>query len=228
MEVSIRSFVLQASITVEAYISQLLSELLEINNRKESRTLGNKSSALSFKTKVDLLIDIGALDPEFIRYFQKFMEIRNQFIHNFEANSYEACFVAINEYPKGFLLSKFPASESLPVEIRLEKVVSELCLKVIAACKNIVEEVEERKKRKSAEKVAKLSAETFDKCIPLMRDQINKIISDIDFDGKPLPPSFSKIGDLAENILLKEWYSEMAKIYGELEATAHKESTEEK
>ena len=58
-------------------------DLLEIKE-EESYTLGNKSSALSLKTKTDLLIDLGALNKEEQKKIIYFFEIRNQFIHNID------------------------------------------------------------------------------------------------------------------------------------------------
>ncbi len=78
---ALRSRVLICSIRAEDSASDILISLLR-RVRPDSKTLGNKSSSLSFKNKIDLLYDIDDLTKEEYTSMLKFMEIRNQFIHN--------------------------------------------------------------------------------------------------------------------------------------------------
>src|SRR5688572_19762225 len=87
-----RQNILNVSLLVENFTSLFLSRLLEIQDHRKTISFGNKSSSLSFNQKVNILIDIGALNATDKIKFQTFMEIRNQFMHNIDADSYENCF----------------------------------------------------------------------------------------------------------------------------------------
>jgi hypothetical protein len=100
----IRNKVLSTSLRLDKLISVMLGDLLGINP-KTSLTLGNKSSALSFRSKIELLIDLGALESTCKNKFIKFMEIRNQFAHNISAESFSTCFESIDGLI-GFLKKK--------------------------------------------------------------------------------------------------------------------------
>jgi len=83
----LRSTILICSIRCEEAASGALKMLLR-TIKPSSKTLDNKSSSLSFKSKIDLLSDIDDLKPEDYTCMIKFMEIRNQFIHNPDCNSF--------------------------------------------------------------------------------------------------------------------------------------------
>lgn len=83
--------VLELSIFVERFVSSALSSLLDID-LDNSKTLSNKSSAFSFRQKLDLLTDIGATNKEAVKRFQIFAEIRNQFAHNYFVKDFTSCF----------------------------------------------------------------------------------------------------------------------------------------
>lgn len=82
-----RSMVLENSLLLEAKLSEILISLFKIK-KTELHTLGNKSSSISFKTKVDFLYDLERIDKELYSDLMLFMEIRNQFIHNSNAVSF--------------------------------------------------------------------------------------------------------------------------------------------
>lgn len=83
----LRSKILICSIRCEEAASSALKMFLR-TVRPSSKTLDNKSSSLSFKSKIDLLYDIEDLKIDDYNLMLKFMEIRNQFIHNPECNSF--------------------------------------------------------------------------------------------------------------------------------------------
>lgn len=87
--------VLETALTIESNITLVLAYLLDISV-EDSKTLSNKSSAISFKTKIDLLTDIRALDREEVKKFEYFSSIRNQFVHNISAENFESCFSFID------------------------------------------------------------------------------------------------------------------------------------
>jgi len=87
LNMPLRTVVLQHSIRQEQTSSEIIKALLRILKSK-TKTLGNKSSSLSFKNKIDLLHDLEELTDEEYNQLIKFMEIRNQFIHNHECSSF--------------------------------------------------------------------------------------------------------------------------------------------
>ena len=87
--IKLRSNILFASIRVEEAAGHVIKLLLR-TVKEDSKTLGNKSSSLSFKNKIDLLYDIEDISKDNYNNCLKFAEIRNQFIHNPSCNSFSA------------------------------------------------------------------------------------------------------------------------------------------
>jgi hypothetical protein len=87
LNMKLRSYVLEHSIRQEQTSAKIIKLILRILKNK-TKTLGNKSSSLSFKNKVDLLHDLGDVDDMHYNHLIKFMEIRNQFAHNHECSSF--------------------------------------------------------------------------------------------------------------------------------------------
>ena len=79
--ISLRSKILTHSICQEELSADILKKFLRIS-KINLKTLGNKSSTFSFKNKIDLLSDVGDIEEVQYPFLIKFMEIRNQFIHN--------------------------------------------------------------------------------------------------------------------------------------------------
>lgn len=84
----LRAYILECSVREEEAASNVIKSLLRLV-KHESKTLDNKSSSLSFKNKIDLLYDIEDLNKEAYTNLIKFMELRNQFIHNPNCNSFQ-------------------------------------------------------------------------------------------------------------------------------------------
>ena len=116
-----RAEYLKFSLLVEDYISSYLSSLIGVKEAKESISFGNKSSSLSFQAKVNLLLDMEVLDKKNDKWkLQKFMEIRNQFMHNIDADNCETCISFING-AKDKLLKEYPQDENLAIEDQLRQ-----------------------------------------------------------------------------------------------------------
>ncbi len=79
--------------------------------KRDSKTLGNKSSSLSFKTKIDILYDLEELDKKKYTDLIKQMEIRNQFIHNSATSKFEEL---QEDYPEliAYLVKNYPNDEA--------------------------------------------------------------------------------------------------------------------
>lgn len=81
LNIGLRSEILERALVLESEVNRLLFHFLGIN-KVVTKTLSNKSSSLSFKNKIDLLLDLGIIDNNEYQQFILFMEIRNQFLHN--------------------------------------------------------------------------------------------------------------------------------------------------
>lgn len=90
-----RCIVIELAVNLERSISVFLVYMLDIT-LENSKTLGNKSTALSFKTKVDLLTDMSIIDKEYATKLEHFAMIRNQFAHNADATDFTKCFSYID------------------------------------------------------------------------------------------------------------------------------------
>lgn len=102
----LRSSILICSIRCEEAASDALRNLLR-TVKPDSKTLSSKSSSLSFKNKIDLLYDIDDIDKDDYGLLLKFMEIRNQFIHNPNCNSFIDLSKQAPELTN-FLITKLP------------------------------------------------------------------------------------------------------------------------
>lgn len=116
--ISIRYGILLTSITLERATSIYLAGLLGINDYKNTKSFGNKSGNLSFNQKIELLTDLDAIKKDDKKKFLAFMEIRNQFIHNIDINSFTECFRTL-EGKENYLLKLFPQDTSKSKETQL-------------------------------------------------------------------------------------------------------------
>jgi hypothetical protein len=124
------------SLLVEALLSSFLSGLIGISDHKNSKSFGNKSSALSFKAKVNLLLDMKVFDKSDDWKLEKFMEIRNQFVHNLDAVSYEVCTNLI-QGAQSKLLKEYPQEQTLSIEEQLRNSSLELANNVQKIIKKV-------------------------------------------------------------------------------------------
>lgn len=58
---------------------------------------------MSFQSKADLLLDLGRIEDEEYKRLKLFMEIRNQFIHNIEIDTFLKASEKVNAMPKRLL-----------------------------------------------------------------------------------------------------------------------------
>ena len=99
MNLKLKSEILDKSINIETYLSKILMTLLGIK-KLDNRALGYKGTALSFKSKADLLYDIDKISKKLYSNLIMFMEIRNQFIHNFDTDSFQIVLDRVNKKTK--------------------------------------------------------------------------------------------------------------------------------
>jgi|GEM_PF-1782836 len=140
-----RMSVLSSALFIEELIARFLGGMLGINDTSGTISLGNKNTSLSFNQKVNLLIDIGAIEKDNRKKFQLFMEIRNQFMHNMAAKSYEACFSFLDGSAT-FLLKSYPQKATLSNEKQLEQAVLDLAVEITKLSMNITKQITEKHK----------------------------------------------------------------------------------
>jgi hypothetical protein len=141
--------VVSASKFVERFSSAALALLLDID-LKNSKTLSSKSSAFSFKQKLDLLTDIKAFDRKYMAKFQTFTEVRNQFAHNFNVRDFESCFSFI-EGCENYLKKQYPeiSDKEQSHEDYLFALFRTLFTDIINICGGIIETIESKINKES-------------------------------------------------------------------------------
>ena len=104
MNLETRTFVLEKALLVEKSVSDILQLFLNVEiNKKKAFT--NKSGGLSFKNKLDLLFDIEIFDDTEYLLLLLLMEYRNQFMHNYECNTFTDAFTFLGPDKKTRLLN---------------------------------------------------------------------------------------------------------------------------
>lgn len=135
-----RNLILETSLVIEKSSSLFLAALLGITNPQESLTLGNRNSSFSLKQKIDLLIDIGALSNVNKNKYIAFMEIRNVFMHVFDANSFVNCFKHLDKKEK-FLFKLYPQDKNKTDEEKLRDASVELASDVLIITYDLMNKV---------------------------------------------------------------------------------------
>ena len=84
-----RQLAIEKTLIIEALTSKLIKHLLGLELEGKTKSLDNKSSSISLKSKIDLLSDAGKIDKGNYTNLLHIISIRNQFAHNFECNNFE-------------------------------------------------------------------------------------------------------------------------------------------
>ncbi|MBW8199536.1 hypothetical protein [Flagellimonas abyssi] len=103
-EARIKVLVLSSSVRFENLASMFLRTVLKLEDSAIST--GNTSQALSMNQKLILLLDSKLLDKEYKKYIKTFFDIRNQFVHNASAKSFEDCLTFLDG-TENFLEKKY-------------------------------------------------------------------------------------------------------------------------
>ena len=84
-----RQIAIEKTLFVESLTSKLIKHMMGLDIYGNTKTLDNKSSSISLRSKIDLLMDCGKIDkPTYINLLH-IISIRNQFAHNFECDNFE-------------------------------------------------------------------------------------------------------------------------------------------
>lgn len=99
-----RLYVLEKALTVEKGVNDILELFLNVEKQKK-KAFTNKSGGLSFKNKIDLLFDIEIFDDKEYTTILLLMEYRNQFMHNYDCNTFVDAFEFLGLDKKNRLLN---------------------------------------------------------------------------------------------------------------------------
>src|SRR5689334_17789694 len=84
-----RQIAIEKTLLIESLTSKLIKHLIGLDLYGDTKSLDNKSSSISLKSKIDLLSDCGMIDKESYSILLHIISIRNQFAHNFECDYFE-------------------------------------------------------------------------------------------------------------------------------------------
>lgn len=169
--------VLNYSLNLEKIASLSLAFILDIENIEESKSLGNKSSSLSFNQKINLLLDNKSIDENEKIKLDFFMSIRNQFMHNLNVNSFTEAYSLLTGVEKKLRLF-FPEefANNIDIEISLEKCTEKLfvdSIKTLASFKGAKEKkVALISKKKIYEKLFKNTPIAIDQALKELKEAI--------------------------------------------------------
>lgn len=209
MNIEIKSDILRRSILIESSLAQLLGTILNIQS-SDSKSLGYTGTALSFKAKTDLLYDIDRISKPLYNDILTFMEIRNQFIHNSDTNSYE---LVINERinRKNNLLDFINKNEicAADSETSLKLGVQGLSISILenlktAHLKILDELISEYDKEDVERNMRKIQLEILSECITNVFNRIKNMNETI-FDDK------KDFNNILKDEILKEFSSRTEK-----------------
>lgn len=124
LNMELRSWVISRVLRLEQTSTSLIKTILRLFKEK-SITLGDQSSSLSFKSKIDLLFDLEEIEKDDYTHLIKLMEIRNQFAHNHRATSFESLDI-INKDINNYLEKFSSKNNELNRESRLRQTFNEL------------------------------------------------------------------------------------------------------
>jgi hypothetical protein len=143
INIELRSEILEASLNLENAVNGLIIALLVIEKEKR-KAITYRSGNISFKNKIDLLFDLDILDGEEHQKLLLQMELRNQFLHNIECNSFVKAINNLGSDKGKKILKFYNSSEYEDLEFQYRIAFSNLkieCIKIVLA------KIENRKKQ---------------------------------------------------------------------------------
>lgn len=207
--IEIRKIILSKALFLEGATSAFLGGLLGIKDFTKSNSLGNKSSSLSFNQKIDLLIDLNVLKSNEKNKFKKFMEIRNQFMHNLSASTYEKCCFFLDG-TDSYLLKNYPQSEQNSKEEQLRLAVDCLSDEVLEITFNITTKVYNKIQQDAENEVYKISNEAFNYAIHNLKNKLDDYIDDLIKSDKTFDiQNFKNLGTYISKTIHKLWKKKM-------------------
>jgi len=170
-EMEQRIEILKNSLQIEESITQHLADLLDIK-KGESISLGNKSTALSLKTKTDLLIDLGTLNKNERKKILYFSEIRNQFIHNINCKTFTD-FSKCNDSTSNKLLKLYKIKGYKELEEQLNFAYKKLFEDVTNIISAVFSNVKKKIRKKESGKIYEKAFNDLKRSIDFVLEGIN-------------------------------------------------------
>lgn len=169
--------VLKYSLRLEKIASHSLGFILDVEDPTNTKSLGNKNTPLAFNQKLHLLLDSGSIDKKEKEKMEIFMEVRNQFMHNLNVNSFIEVFAVLTGretrlrklYPSYF-------SDEIEVEDSLNRVTEKLYLEGMKILMSFKGARESKMKTMTSESVFRRLYEAtpnaIDKALKMLVDDI--------------------------------------------------------
>lgn len=186
----IRNEVLVTALTIESMTSTFLAFLLGIEDSTNKLSFKG-STALSFNSKVMLLIDIGALDYADRTLFLTFMEVRNVFMHNIEASTFVKCF-SYMEGKEAWILKKYKANDALDREQKLAWGVDQLSNDVLKLTAGIIDKLKKKAERDIEAKMLKEYQDASFKTIGEIKRTLDEFVQAFIDKGENIKPELIK------------------------------------
>ncbi len=139
-----RNKILFYSLMMEEASSAFICALIGIKDTKGSLSFGITSSSLSFYNKINLLIDIGAIEKDDMKKFEKFMAIRNKFMHVMAIDSYTRCVESIDGLEKNLLKWQYLTQKNNYTENEYFTAIDNLSLDLLKIIVKIVHQVKDK------------------------------------------------------------------------------------
>jgi hypothetical protein len=133
-DMSVRADALQRSIILEDSINSLLLFYLGIEDKESTKHFGKKAG-ISFKSKVELLYDIGVLLKEELLNFELLMVFRNKFAHDIKSDSFTSVIDQLDNGVRNRFNKFIPNQSDTPNERTYEKAFNELFITNIKVIK---------------------------------------------------------------------------------------------
>jgi hypothetical protein len=202
----IRKAILSDSLALEEVISRFLALFLGIKDSVQSYSFGNSSKALSLNKKIFLLIDLGALDDSTKGKFIKFMEIRNQFMHNFRANNFQEVLSFIDGAEK-YLLKNYKQDANLDIEVQLNNAYRKLLRDIFSTTDMILERITKKIEANYSLELAVLKCRYLEDTYSIKSDGVIQLFKDLksnkDLDDCTIDFVKSKHFILLKNSIIK-------------------------
>lgn len=106
----LRTVILNAALMVESTTNDILVHLFSIENKDSTKNFGTKAG-ISFKSKIDLLYDIGYIDKTEWLDLELQMVYRNKFLHDIECSSFTNTFLRLEASQVNRLLTNIDSHE---------------------------------------------------------------------------------------------------------------------
>jgi len=133
------------------------------------------------------------------------MEIRNQFMHNFDAVSYEKCYEFLSGTDNA-VLKLYPQTPAQSKEARLKKATHSLCMEVEQLTMSIIDKVRDRRAIKTLNEVNQIVHDGLLKSIQKTAEFITDLADNEIANGAHLDRQIvTKIGVEAQNHLINSY-----------------------